>query len=135
TSTTLPAPSARQAQQSSPQTAARSRQLKWRLRLEGLIAFGAAGRDPKLHGANAGQFNILRQQVPHLSFGAGPYFWAGAALARREITVAAARWFARFPESQLALSAQDLTLVPSWIVTQYLHIPVRLGTRRYASAA
>lgn len=30
-STTLPAPSARQAQQSSPQTAARSRQLKWRL--------------------------------------------------------------------------------------------------------
>lgn len=100
-----------------------------------LIAFGAAGRDPKAHGANAGQFNILRKQVPHLSFGAGPHFCAGAALARREITVAAARWFARFPDSQLAVPAQDLTFVPSWIVTGYVHIPVRLGTRRYASAA
>ncbi|MEE1737046.1 cytochrome P450 [Streptomyces sp. BE147] len=92
-----------------------------------LIDFGAAGRDWKAHGADADQFNIMRKPAPHLAFGAGPHFCAGAALARREITVAAARWFARFPASQLAVPAESLTFVPSWIVNGYIQIPVLLG--------
>lgn len=98
-----------------------------------LIAFGAAGRDRQVHGADADQFNVMRKKAPHLAFGAGPHFCAGAALARREITVAAARWFARFPHSQLAASAESLPFMPSWIVNGYIRIPVRLGTQRAAT--
>lgn len=99
-----------------------------------LIAFGATGRDRHVHGADADQFDVMRKQAPHLAFGAGPHFCAGAALARREITVAAARWFARFPQSQLAVPAESLPFVPSWIINGYIRIPVRLGPRSALSA-
>ncbi|MEU9761742.1 cytochrome P450 [Streptomyces sp. NPDC047987] len=94
-----------------------------------LIDFGATGRDRQAHGADADHFDIMRKQAPHLAFGAGPHFCAGAALARREITVAAARWFARFPTSHLTAPAESLTFVPSWIVNGYIRIPVRLGAQ------
>ncbi|WP_405749178.1 cytochrome P450 [Streptomyces sp. NBC_01411] len=94
-----------------------------------LIDFGATGRDQKAHGTDADHFDITRKQAPHLAFGAGPHFCAGAVLARREITVAAARWFARFPTSQLAVPAESLTFVASWIVNGYVQIPVSLGAQ------
>ncbi|MGW3197131.1 cytochrome P450 [Streptomyces sp. NPDC001118] len=99
-----------------------------------LIAFAAGGRDRQVHGEDADQFNIMRKQDPHIAFGAGPHFCAGAALARREITVAAARWFARFPKSELAVPAESLTFVPSWIVNGYKRIRVRLGTQSAIAA-
>jgi cytochrome P450 len=91
-----------------------------------LIHFGAAGRDPGAHGHSADRFDVSRKQAPHLAFGAGPHFCPGAPLARKEITTAGARWFARFPHSELAVGASELRYLPSWIISGYRQIPVRL---------
>ncbi|MFM9539955.1 cytochrome P450 [Streptomyces turgidiscabies] len=91
-----------------------------------LIHFGAAGRDAAVHGPSADSFDITRRQKPHLAFGAGPHFCPGAALARQEVTVAAASWFARFPRCELAVEPSELRFLPSWIINGYVQVPTRL---------
>jgi cytochrome P450 len=62
---------------------------------------GAANRDPA-HVAEADRFDIARQPVPLLSFGAGAHYCLGAALARTQARVLFPRLLRRFPRMTLA---------------------------------
>lgn len=63
----------------------------------------AANRDQRAYGDHADDLDITRAvDPPHLTFGAGPHFCAGASLARAEIAEALAALAARFAHIELA---------------------------------
>ncbi|MFJ9539813.1 cytochrome P450 [Streptomyces sp. NPDC101225] len=47
-----------------------------------LASYGAADRDPRIHGESTGTFDITRPDKQHVAFGHGVHFCLGAALAR-----------------------------------------------------
>jgi cholest-4-en-3-one 26-monooxygenase len=49
-----------------------------------LLVYASANRDEDVFGADAGQLRVDRNPNPHVSFGFGPHFCLGAALARLE---------------------------------------------------
>jgi hypothetical protein len=70
-----------------------------------LFSVVAANRDPRRFD-EPGRFDITRDDIRPLTFGAGQHACIGAALARLEGEIAVASLFARFP--QLRLPTQDL---------------------------
>jgi pimeloyl-[acyl-carrier protein] synthase len=65
------------------------------------LMFGAANRDP-LHFPSPDDFDISRQPNKHLSFGQGPHFCLGAALARLEARIVFETLLRRIPDLRLA---------------------------------
>ena len=63
-----------------------------------LMLIGAACRDERQFGPDAGEFNIHRAARPHLTFSVGAHFCLGSALARLEGRVALEEILKRFPE-------------------------------------
>jgi len=63
-----------------------------------LMLVGAACRDERQFGPDAGEFNIHRTARPHLTFSVGAHFCLGSALARLEGRVALEEILERFPE-------------------------------------
>lgn len=61
-----------------------------------LLLTGSAGRDERVY-PDAGRFDVHRRFDQHVSFGIGPHFCLGAALARLEGRVALEETLARFP--------------------------------------
>ncbi|MGH3993795.1 MAG: cytochrome P450, partial [Pseudonocardiaceae bacterium] len=53
-------------------------------------------------------FDVARANNPHLTFGHGPHFCAGAALARMELQALFGSLFDRFPTLRLAVPAEEL---------------------------
>ncbi|MFF1816286.1 cytochrome P450 [Kribbella sp. NPDC058245] len=88
-----------------------------------LILPGAANRDPAKH-PDADTFDPHRDDLQHLSFGAGPFFCVGAALARMEGRAAFGQLFGRFPGLQLAGPAERS---PSLLLRGHRSMPIRLG--------
>ena len=66
-----------------------------------MLILGAANRDPARF-ADPARFDADRADKRHISFGVGPYFCVGAALARTEGRLALPRLFRRFPKLALA---------------------------------
>ncbi|WP_230879268.1 cytochrome P450 [Planomonospora sp. ID67723] len=91
-----------------------------------LVNYAAVGRDPALHGADAGRFDITREDKEHLSFGYGPHYCLGASIARAVATIGLSSLFARFPELNLAVDRQDLQPLPTFIMNGHRALPVRL---------
>ncbi|SCK07861.1 cytochrome P450 [Streptomyces sp. WMMB 322] len=91
-----------------------------------LATYAAAGRDPGRHGATAGEFDVRRPDVEHLSFGHGVHFCLGAPLARMEARTALPALFERFPALRLAVPPQELEQVESFIAHGYRTLPVLL---------
>ncbi|MFF4182083.1 cytochrome P450 [Streptomyces sp. NPDC001691] len=81
-----------------------------------IVSFGAIGRDEAQHGPTAGDFDVTRAPVRHISFGHGPHVCPGAALSRLEAGVALPALYARFPSLSLAVPRAELRNKP--IVTQ-----------------
>ncbi|MCB5163415.1 cytochrome P450 [Streptomyces bambusae] len=92
-----------------------------------LMGFGATGRDPKLHGADADRFDITRPNKTHLSLGHGAHYCMGAPLARMEAAIALPALFSRFPDLEIAVPDEALDPMPSFIMNGPLTLPVRLG--------
>jgi cytochrome P450 len=91
-----------------------------------LLAFGAAGRDPALHGEDADAFDLTRSEREHLAFGYGVHFCLGAPLARMEAAIALPALFERFPDMRLAAGPDGLTPQASFIANGHRTLPVHL---------
>jgi cytochrome P450 len=61
-----------------------------------LLMYASANRDEEVFGADAGELRIDRHPNPHVSFGFGPHFCLGAALARLEARVVLGELLDRF---------------------------------------
>jgi cytochrome P450 len=61
-----------------------------------LLLYASANRDEEVFGPDAGQLRVDRHPNPHLSFGFGPHFCLGAALARLEGRVVLSELLERF---------------------------------------
>ena len=64
------------------------------------VSIAGANRDPEAN-ANPNEFNILRDDVKHISFGYGPHMCIGASLARIESRIAFETLFERFSNLEL----------------------------------
>lgn len=101
-----------------------------------LVNFASAGRDPAVHGASVCQFNVLRENKDHLSFGHGSYSCVGMPLARLEAEMALPALFERFAGLCLAVPASELVPQSSCIMNGLRELPVCLdGTARYDGAS
>ncbi|MER5530594.1 cytochrome P450 [Streptomyces sp. NPDC002677] len=92
-----------------------------------ITTYAAAGLDPERYGADADVFDAARGADDHLSFGLGVHRCIGAPLARAEALAALPALFDRFPGLRLAVGAEELRQVPSFIAFGWQEIPVRLG--------
>jgi cytochrome P450 len=66
-----------------------------------LLVYAAANRDEAVFGPDADQVRVDRQRNPHVSFGFGPHFCLGAALARLEARVVLEQLLDRFATIEL----------------------------------
>ena len=64
------------------------------------VSIAGANRDPEAN-ANPNKFNILRDDIKHISFGYGPHMCIGASLARIESRIAFECLFERFKDLEL----------------------------------
>jgi 2-hydroxy-5-methyl-1-naphthoate 7-hydroxylase len=90
-----------------------------------ITTYAAANLDPAHYGPDPEVFDATRAAEDHLSFGIGVHRCIGAPLARMEALTALRALFDRFPD--LALAADGLEQVPSFIAFGWQEIPVRLG--------
>ncbi|QDN54245.1 cytochrome P450 [Streptomyces sp. S1D4-20] len=89
-----------------------------------VINYAAAGRDPRLH-TDPERFDITRPtRKDHQSFGVGAHYCLGAGLARLEARIALQALFDRFPRLTLAVPAEDLRPLASFISNGHQEIPV-----------
>jgi cytochrome P450 len=80
---------------------------------QGVVMLAAANRDPLVF-PDPQRLDITRAPNPHLTFGGGPHFCPGAALARLEGQIAIGTLVRRFPD--MALEQE-----PEWRETMVLH--------------
>jgi cytochrome P450 len=71
-----------------------------------LLVYAAANRDEAVFGPDADQVRVDRHPNPHLSFGFGPHFCLGAALARLEARVVLEQLLDRFATVDLAVPVE-----------------------------
>ncbi len=86
-----------------------------------LLVYASANRDEEVFGADAGAFRIDRHPNPHVSFGFGPHFCLGAALARLEARVVLGELLDRF-ETLAPAGAVERT--PSPVIAGVRHAPL-----------
>ncbi|MDJ0343762.1 cytochrome P450 [Streptomyces sp. H10-C2] len=91
-----------------------------------VATYAAAGQDPAHYGDGAAAFDAARGSDDHLAFGIGVHRCIGAPLARMEALTALPALFERFPDLQLAATAEELRQVPSFIAYGWQEIPIRL---------
>ena len=89
-----------------------------------LLVYASANRDEAVFGADAGEFRIDRHPNPHVSFGFGPHFCLGAALARLEARVVLHELLDRF-ESLAPAGSVERT--PSPVIAGVRHAPLVFG--------
>lgn len=91
-----------------------------------LMGFGAAGRDPRLHGERAEEFDVTRENKQHLSFGHGVHHCIGAPLGRMQARIALPALFERFPGLELAVPPEELEPTTTFMLSGHRTLPVRL---------
>ncbi|MCD0484054.1 cytochrome P450 [Streptacidiphilus sp. ASG 303] len=91
-----------------------------------LMGFGAGGRDPRRHGATAGEFDVHRPDKDHTAFGHGVHHCIGAPLGRLEAGIALPALFARFPDLGPAEPLEALEPLPTFVFNGRMRLPVRL---------
>ena len=90
-----------------------------------MISAGAANRDPDRF-ADPDRFDITRSTKGHLGFSHGSHRCLGAELGRLETTIALTTLFARFPDTTLATTAEELEWRPGMFLRRLSSLPVKL---------
>ncbi|HKN39752.1 MAG TPA: cytochrome P450 [Acidimicrobiia bacterium] len=85
----------------------------------------SANRDPRRFPA-PDEFDVAREDNPHLGFGHGIHFCLGAPLARMEAETALGSLLRRFPDMELAAGRQKIPWRPSALLRGPAVLPVRL---------
>ncbi|MGW3287410.1 cytochrome P450 family protein [Streptomyces sp. NPDC001002] len=91
-----------------------------------ITTYAAAGLDPAHYGPDVTVFDAARGADDHMAFGIGVHRCIGAPLARVEALTALPAFFDRFPDVHLAVDAEELRQVPSFIAFGWQEVPVRL---------
>jgi cytochrome P450 len=89
-----------------------------------LLVYASANRDEAVFGEDAGEVRIDRQPNPHLSFGFGPHFCLGAALARLEGRVVLQELLDRFASLD---PAGPVERTASPVIAGVRHAPLVFG--------
>ncbi len=89
-----------------------------------LLVYASANRDEDVFGADAGEFRVDRHPNPHVSFGFGPHFCLGAALARLEARVVLHELLDRF---ETLASAGPVEWSPSPVIAGVRRAPLLFG--------
>jgi len=92
-----------------------------------ITSYAAIGHDEAQHGPDAGDFDVTRDPIRHISFGHGPHVCPGAALSRLEAGIALPALFDRFPDLTLAVPAGELRNKPVVTQNDLFELPVRVG--------
>ncbi|WP_434600575.1 cytochrome P450 family protein [Streptomyces sp. A5-4] len=92
-----------------------------------ILGFGAAGRDPAVHGPDADTFDATRGNKEHVAFGHGPHFCLGAPLARMEADIALRALFETFPNLTLSDPGQVPPHQESFVANGFRELSVRLS--------
>lgn len=90
-----------------------------------MMLIGAACRDPRQFGPDAGEFNIHRAVRPHLTFSVGTHFCLGSALARLEGRIALEEILRRFPEWEVDIDKAHLS--PTSTVRGWESMPAQVS--------
>lgn len=91
-----------------------------------LLLYGAANRDEREFGADAGELDVLRDPPRILSFGSGAHHCLGAAAARLQATVTLERILARFPDFEVDTDAAEFA--PGAYVRRHASLPFTTAT-------
>ncbi len=92
-----------------------------------VMGLAAAGRDPDVHGADAGSFDVTRPtRADHPAFGHGVHHCPGRPLARLEAGIALPALFERFPRMALAVPPGGIPPLESFISNGHRSLPVLL---------
>lgn len=94
-----------------------------------LACYGAAGRDQQQYGDTAERFDITRATTQHLAFGHGVHHCLGAPLARLEAEIALPALVDRFPHLTLAVAAEELRALPTFLSNGHTALPVLRAPR------
>jgi cytochrome P450 len=86
-----------------------------------LLVYASANRDEEVFGEDAGSLRVDRHPNPHVSFGFGPHFCLGAALARLEGRVVLSELVQRFDAVALAGPVER---TPSPVIAGVRHAPL-----------
>jgi len=89
-----------------------------------LLVYASANRDEAVFGEDSGEVRIDRQPNPHLSFGFGPHFCLGAALARLEGRIVLQELLDRFASLD---SAGPVERTASPVIAGVRHAPLVFG--------
>jgi cytochrome P450 len=86
-----------------------------------LLVYASANRDEEVFGADASEFHVDRHPNPQVSFGFGPHFCLGAALARLEARVVLSELLDRF---ETLAPAGPVERSPSPVIAGIRHAPL-----------
>lgn len=89
-----------------------------------LMLVGAANRDPRRFGSDAGSFDVTRPVRQHLAFGVGAHYCLGNALARLEGRIALEEILIRFPDWEVDID--NAVLSPASAVRGWDSMPARI---------
>ena len=89
-----------------------------------LLVYASANRDEAVFGEDSGEVRIDRQPNPHLSFGFGPHFCLGAALARLEARIVLEELLDRFASLD---PAGPVERTASPVIAGVRHAPLIFG--------
>lgn len=89
-----------------------------------LMLVGAANRDPRRFGSDAGSFDVARPVRQHLAFGVGAHYCLGNALARLEGRIALEEILIRFPDWEVDID--NAVLSPASAVRGWDSMPARI---------